>query len=102
MRTVGGERRLSNTNPKLEKAYRLAPTHSRRLMKLSGAQRRPIMKEREKLRVASVERDNPKSNRANDLIKRYCCGTRGVNRPKPLRRRAARKRGKTMSTATTT
>ena len=67
-------------------------------MKLSGAQRRPTMNEREKLSVAKVESDNPKSNSANDLIKRYCCGTTGVDKPKPLERRAARSNGRTTST----
>ena len=44
----------------------------RRLMKVSGAQRRPIMKEREKLRVARVERKRPRRRKENDLMRRYC------------------------------
>lgn len=44
----------------------------RQLMKVSGAQRRPIMKEREKLRVARVERKRPRRRKENDLMRRYC------------------------------
>lgn len=45
--------------------------------KLSGAQRRPMKNEREKLRVASVERKSPRRRREKDLISRYCCGSGG-------------------------
>lgn len=44
----------------------------RRLMKVRGAQRRPIMNEREKLRVARVERKRPRMRSEKDLIRRYC------------------------------
>lgn len=43
-------------------------------MKLRGAQRRPTMKEREKLRVARVERKRPRMRREKDLMRWYCCG----------------------------
>jgi hypothetical protein len=69
-------------------------------MKLSGAHSRPIMKEREKLRVASVESARPSSRRAKDLIKRYCCGMMGFETPRPLERSAAKNNGKTISTTT--
>ncbi len=69
-------------------------------MKLSGAQSRPIMKEREKLRVASAESERPSSRRAKDLIKRYCCGMMGFETPRPLERSAAKSKGKTISTTT--
>lgn len=41
-------------------------------MNVSGAQRRPIMKEREKLRVARVERKRPRRRKEKDLMRRYC------------------------------
>jgi hypothetical protein len=41
-------------------------------MKESGAQRRPIMKEREKLRVARVERKRPRRRRERDLMRWVC------------------------------
>jgi hypothetical protein len=69
-------------------------------MKERGAQRRPIMKEREKLSVARVERERPSRRRANDLIRRYCWGTMGLAIPKPLESSAARIKGRTMSTTT--
>lgn len=72
-RTAGGERRLSSTSPRLDIVYRTGIDGLwRRSRKLRGTQRRPIMKEREKLRVARVESDRPNRRRANDLIKRYC------------------------------
>jgi hypothetical protein len=43
-----------------------------REMKVSGAQRRPIMKEREKFRVARVERERPRRRREKDLMRWYC------------------------------
>ena len=43
-------------------------------MNVRGAQRRPIMKEREKFRVARVERKRPRRRREKDLIRRYCWG----------------------------
>ena len=44
------------------------------MMNVRGAQRRPIMKEREKFRVARVERKRPRRMREKDLIRRYCWG----------------------------
>jgi hypothetical protein len=69
-------------------------------MKVRGAQRRPIMNEREKFRVARVERERPSRSSANDLIKRYCWGTIGREIPRPLDSSAARIKGRTMSTTT--
>lgn len=99
-RTIGGERRFNSTSPRLETPYRRAAGPWRRPMKLSGAQSRPIIKEREKLRVASVESERPSSRRAKDLIKRYCCGMMGFETPRPLERSAAKNNGKTISTTT--
>ena len=48
--------------------------------KLRGAQRRPMKKEREKFRVARVERKRPRRRRENDLMRRYCCGCGGNQR----------------------
>lgn len=70
------------------------------MIKERGAQRRPIMKESEKLRVARVDSERPSRRRANDLIKRYCCGTMGFEIPRPVERNAARIMGRTMSTTT--
>lgn len=47
--------------------------------KLRGAQRRPINNEREKLRVASVDRKRPRRRREKDLRSRYCCGFGGYH-----------------------
>lgn len=65
-------------------------------MKVRGAQRRPMKKEREKLRVARVERVRPRRRRANDLIRRYCWETIGLNRPRPVESETTRIRGRTM------
>ena len=67
---------------------------------MSGAQSRPIMKDREKLRVARAESERPRRRRANDLIRRYCWETIGLDRPRPVESEMARRRGRTMSTAT--
>lgn len=45
-----------------------------RLRKVRGVQRRPIMNDREKLRVARVERKRPSGRREKDLMRRYCWG----------------------------
>jgi hypothetical protein len=58
------------------------------------------MNEREKLRVARVERERPSRRRENDLMRWYCWGMIGLDRPSPLERIAARKRGRMMSTTT--
>jgi hypothetical protein len=39
----------------------------------NGVQRRPVMKDREKLRVARVERKRPKGRRERDLIRLSWC-----------------------------
>lgn len=71
-------------------------------MKLSGAQSRPIMKDKEKLRVARVERKRPKRRREKDLIRRYCWGViGGVDVVRPwVSSRAARIMGRMRSTIT--
>lgn len=58
------------------------------------------MNESEKLRVARVESERPSRRRENDLMRRYCCGTMGAERPRPLERKAARRRGRMRSTMT--
>ena len=99
-RTIGGERMFKRSGPRTDTPYRTGADPSTRLMKLSGAQRRPIMKEREKLRVARVDSDKPKRSRANDLINKYCWGTIGAEKPKPLERKPARSKGRRISTPT--
>jgi hypothetical protein len=100
-RTIGGESRFNNKRPREETAYRTGTEgNCRRVMKLRGAHRRPIMKEREKLRVARVESDRPNRRRAKDLIRRYCCGTMGAESPRPWDSNAARSNGRTISTTT--
>ena len=99
-RTVGGETRLRSTRPRLEIAKRNGAEPCKRATKLSGVQRSPIMNEREKLRVARVERERPRRSRENDLMRWYCWGMIGFDRPRPLERIAARRRGRTMSTIT--
>lgn len=100
-RTMGGESRFKSKSPTVETAKRTGTDGPwTRTMKLRGAHRRPIMKEREKLRVARVESDNPSRRSAKDLIRRYCCGTIGADRPRPLESKAARSNGRTISTTT--
>ena len=91
---------MRSTRPRLEVAKRNGVEPRRRVTKLSGAQSRPIMKEREKLRVARVERERPSRRREKDFIRWYCWGMIGFDRPRPLERIAARKRGRMMSTTT--
>ena len=62
-------------------------------MKLSGAQRRPMEKDREKLRVARVERKRPRRRREKDLI-RMCCWAVGVKTEGWWLRTWARRRGR--------
>jgi hypothetical protein len=69
-----------------------------REMKVSGAQRRPIMKEREKFRVARVERERPRRRREKDLMRWYCWGMIGDLRARGVERREERRRGRVMST----
>lgn len=45
-----------------------------RFVNVSGAHRRPIMKEREKFRVARVERKRPRRRREKDFMRRQCWG----------------------------
>lgn len=67
------------------------------MMKVRGAQRRPIMNEREKLRVARVERKRPRMRSEKDLIRRYCW-VGFMEEVVDLRAsRAARLRGRTRS-----
>ena len=40
------------------------------MMKLSGVQSRPIMNDKEKFRVARVDRNRPRTRRENDLMSR--------------------------------
>lgn len=65
-------------------------------MKLNGIQRRPIIKAREKLSVARVDRKIPRRRRENDLMSRYCCGVGEWTRP--CVNTAARRRGRKKST----
>lgn len=72
-------------------------------MNVRGAQRRPIMKEREKFRVARVERKRPRRRREKDLIRRYCWGI-GVEGEEEEEEdwwvnKAARARGRRISAA---
>ena len=50
--------------------YRRTEVEVVRFVKVSGAQRRPIMKEREKFRVARVERKRPRRRREKDFMRR--------------------------------
>jgi len=97
-RTMGGESRFSSKSPRVERAYRTGAEPWGRATKLRGAHKRPIMKEREKLRVARVESDKPNRRSAKDLIRRYCCGTMGFDSPSPLESNAARSSGRRTST----
>jgi hypothetical protein len=65
---------------------------------VSGVQRRPIMKEREKFRVARVERERPRRRRENDLMRWYCWGMIGDLRASGVERRVERMKGRVMST----
>ena len=73
------------------------------MMNVRGAQRRPIMKEREKFRVARVERKRPRRRREKDLIRRYCwgIGVEGGEEEEDDRwaNKAARARGRRISAA---
>lgn len=100
-RTTGGDTRLRRPKPRPEIARRACAGPCKRVMKLSGVQRRPIMNEREKLRVASVERERPRRRREDDLMRWYCWGMIGCDRPSPLERIAARESGRIMSTTMT-
>jgi hypothetical protein len=62
-----------------------------RLMKVRGAQSKPTMSEREKFRVASVDRKRPRGRREKDFIRRYCWGL-GV---KAFVSKRVKKRGRT-------
>ena len=70
-------------------------------MNVRGAQRRPIMKEREKFRVARVERKRPRRRREKDLIRRYCwgIGVEGEEEEDWWVNKAARARGRRISAA---
>lgn len=61
-----------------------------RLMKVSGAHRRPIMKDREKFRVARVERKRPRRRSEKDLMRRKCWDV-GAERVRRAARRSGRK-----------
>jgi hypothetical protein len=73
-KTAGGDRPLSATSARAARARRkgllfivvvvMGP------VKLSGAQTRPIRKEREKLRVARALRKRPRRRREKDLMRR--------------------------------
>ena len=76
-RTTGGESTFNSARASVLRTYlrgREVVCGLMRWMKLSGAQRRPTMKEREKLRVARVERKRPRMRREKDLMRWYCCG----------------------------
>jgi hypothetical protein len=46
---------------------------------MSGEERRPMKKAREKLRVAREERKMPRRRSEKDLRSWYCCGVRCMN-----------------------
>lgn len=61
-------------------------------IKLSGAQSRPTMKEREKFKVARADKKRPRRRSENDLMRRYCWGVGAGTGPRF--RRAARANGR--------
>lgn len=68
-----------------------------RWMKVRGVQRRPMMNDREKLRVARVERKRPRGRREKDLMRWYWWGFVLVEVEVWRVRRAERKMGRRMS-----
>ena len=80
-RTTGGERRLSTRRLAVDEVLAVDAGLDwllglelglgfSRLIKVRGAQRRPIINDREKLRVARVERKRPRMSSEKDLIRR--------------------------------
>ena len=57
-----------------------------------GAERRPTRKAREKLRVASVERNMPRRSREKDLMSKLCCAVGGVKWERVEARMVGRRR----------